>query len=409
MAEVSHAFAKVGTNYQELIEKIARTTAEFVGDGCMVTLLDVKKETLANAASAHRDPVLEKDYKDYLANTALSLSESNAVSAQVARTGIPKIADVDPESLVAQTDDALKPIVKRLNVHSYAVLAIRVRDSVIGTLSLMRSTPGRSYTPDDVALLQDLADRAGLAIENARLYDDLERRVKERTAELNELNKELESFNYSIAHDLRAPLRSISGFSKVLLEDHAEQINADGQGFLKRIVDAVMCMNQLVEDLLSLSKVSKSAPTREQVNLSTLAQSVMAKLQENEPDRKVTFVMAENVVATCDPRLLDVVLTNLLGNAFKFTRNCKNAQIEFAVKVAGQKSTFLIRDNGAGFDAKYSEKLFVAFQRLHKVSEFEGTGIGLATVRRIINRHGGRAWAEGEVGRGATFYFTLES
>lgn len=241
-----------------------------------------------------------------------------------------------------------------------------------------------------------------------KLNAELEQRVVERTAELAAANKELEAFSYSVSHDLRAPLRSIDGFSQALLEDYSESIDAQGQNYLQRVRAASQRMAQLIDDMLNLSRVSRVEMRREQINLSAITREVLEQLQREQPERTVEAIIADNINARGDERLLRIALENLLGNAWKFTSKQRSARIEFGVREgdAGE-DVFFVRDDGAGFDMAYADKLFGAFQRLHSVSEFEGTGIGLATVQRIIRRHGGRIWAESEVDRGATFYFTL--
>lgn len=240
-----------------------------------------------------------------------------------------------------------------------------------------------------------------------RLNLELEERVTARTASLQAANRELESFSYSISHDLRTPLRSIAGFSRILLEDCADQLNEDGQGHLQRICSATSRMGQLIDDLLTLSRVNRNELDRESLDLSVLAREIIAELQQEEPDRTVRCMIAPELTVMGDPHLLHAVLTNLLGNAWKFTANTTGAEIEVGVQDAGGEAQYFVRDNGAGFDMAYASKLFIAFQRLHAVAEFPGTGIGLAIVERIITRHGGRIWAEGSVGQGASFYFTL--
>lgn len=221
-------------------------------------------------------------------------------------------------------------------------------------------------------------------------------------------NRELEAFSYSVAHDLRAPLRSIDGFSQALLEDCADQINGEGKTYLGHVRESAQQMAQLIDDLLTLSRVSRSEILRSRVDLASIAREVATRLQREQPHRAVELVIPADVLAVGDPRLLGVVLENLLGNAWKFTSKRTQARVEFGHRTEPGRSAYFVRDNGAGFDMAYAEKLFGVFQRLHSASEFEGTGIGLATVQRIIQRHGGRVWAEGEVDRGATFYFTLE-
>ena len=409
LARVSDAFAAVATSYQPLLDQIARTVTDIVGDGCVVTLLSDDGEHLYNAANAHRDPAQEADYKTYAEKLSLVRTTSPSVSATVARTGQPARADTSPAQMVAHSEDALRPLVERLDVHGYAVVPIRVRHTVIGTLSVVRSAPGRSYTDEDVTLLQDLADRAGLAIENARLYAQLEQRVHERTAELEAANRELEAFSTSVAHDLRAPLRAISGFSHALIEDAAERLAPEDVRHAIQIRDAARRMSELIDALLELSRISRTEPRRRRVDVSELARTVVGRLRAAHPERDVEVVIGDGLIAYADPRLMEVVLTNLIGNAWKFTGKRTRARIELGVLPGDRPPVYFVRDNGAGFDPSQSGKLFGVFQRLHAAQDFEGTGIGLATVQRIIARHGGLIWAEAELDRGATFYFTLQA
>jgi DNA-binding response OmpR family regulator len=226
--------------------------------------------------------------------------------------------------------------------------------------------------------------------------------------ELESKNKELEAFSYSVAHDLRAPLRSIDGFSRMLLKDHATSLDGEGKEYLGYIRESAQHMGHLIDDLLSLSRVIRSEFQRQQVNLTTIASHVAARLRRDHPERQVQIAVADDLVAAGDVRLLTIALENLMGNAWKFTGKRSDARIEVGVRDEGGRRAYLVRDNGAGFDMAYASKLFGVFQRLHSNSEFEGTGIGLATVQRIVRRHGGRIWAEGKVEKGATFYFTLE-
>ena len=225
--------------------------------------------------------------------------------------------------------------------------------------------------------------------------------------ELAAVNKELEAFSYSISHDLRAPLRSIDGFSQALLEDYAESLDAPGEDHLRRVRKASQRMGQLIDGMLKLSRVTRGEIRRETVDLTALARTVATDLQEREPDRRVSFVIGEGVPGKGDANLLHAVLENLLGNAWKFASERPQATIEFGVTEHDGQPAYFVRDDGAGFDMAYVGKLFGAFQRLHAVTQFEGMGIGLATVQRIIHRHGGQVWAEGKTGVGATFYFTL--
>jgi len=232
--------------------------------------------------------------------------------------------------------------------------------------------------------------------------------LTEHTIALEAANKELEAFSYSVSHDLRSPLRSIDGFSLALLEDYAEQLDETGQDYLNRVRAASQRMARLIDDLLQLSKLTRKDMQREQVDLSALALSITEDLQRNQPERQTKFIIGQNLKTIGDRQLLYVMLENLIGNSWKFTGKKTDPTIEFNSTNNNGKSVYYVKDNGAGFDMEYADKLFGAFQRLHSTNEFEGTGIGLANVQRIINRHGGRVWAEGSIDQGATFYFTLQ-
>jgi signal transduction histidine kinase len=237
--------------------------------------------------------------------------------------------------------------------------------------------------------------------------ETLNHELQQRAIRLELANKELESFSYSVSHDLRAPLRSIDGFSEALAEDYADKLDAEAKDFLQRIRAGTQRMGQLIDDLLNLSRVARSEIKADQVDLSTLAHIIATELRKTNPGREVEFLVDKGITAIGDRRLLRIALENLIGNAWKFTAKRPSARIEFGVNGDNGLRTYFVRDNGAGFDMEYANKLFGAFQRLHKTTEFNGTGIGLATVQRIIHRHSGCIWAEAKVEQGATFYFTL--
>ncbi len=230
-----------------------------------------------------------------------------------------------------------------------------------------------------------------------------------RNTELTTINKELESFSYSVSHDLRAPLRAIDGFSLALLEDHGDKLPDEGKNQLARIRAATVRMGHLIDDMLKLARIARSEIVRDDVDISHLAEEIVAQLRSLDPGRQVAVDIAPNLKVIGDRHLLRAMLENLLGNAWKFTSKRSDAHIEVGVTDSGPELAYFIRDNGAGFDAQYADKLFGVFQRLHSDREFSGTGVGLAAVQRVVNKHGGRIWAEATVGHGATFYFVLQS
>ncbi|MDB6123688.1 MAG: multi-sensor signal transduction histidine kinase [Pedosphaera sp.] len=243
--------------------------------------------------------------------------------------------------------------------------------------------------------VQDITDRK--LVEESRL----------QAAKLEAANKELEAFSYSVSHDLRAPLRTIDGFSRMLIEDYAEKLDETGKNYLELIEVAARRMGQLIQDLLELSRVTSSEMYRVEVNLSAIVENIAGELRQMDPERKAVIHITPKLIVHADPRLMRVVLENLLRNAWKFTSKIPEAKIEFGTLEKDGHPVYFVRDNGAGFDMAFAHKLFGVFQRLHTESEFAGTGIGLATVSRIITRHGGKVWAQGEVDKGSTFYFTL--
>lgn len=257
----------------------------------------------------------------------------------------------------------------------------------------------------NIRLNKEIEEKHRAEKEIQELNRELERRVRERTAELQSVNQELESFSYSVSHDLRAPLRSMHGFSSAILEDYADILDEQGRGYLERIATASNTMAHLIDDLLKLAKVSRSDINKENINLSKIVEDITNQLKDTYPDRNVQVQIEENLYAKGDLNLIKVAIENLINNAWKFTSKKQSAKIEFHKTEEKFGDVFIIKDNGVGFDMEYVDKLYEPFQRLHK--EYEGTGIGLATVARIIKKHGGEFWAEGKVNKGATFYFTL--
>ncbi len=313
-------------------------------------------------------------------------------------------------SLIKKSDIIIKKIINE-GIVSFIQVPMLVYGELVGTLNL-GSDKKDFFTENHKEILIDIANELAIAIHQYRLNEEielsklkLEERVHDRTAQLEKANKELESFSYSVSHDFRAPLRAINGFSSILLEDYNKNLPTEGQNILNKICLSAKRMGQLIDDLLSLSRISRFEMNLIKVNLSQIVKKILSVLKNMQKDRQVDFIIKEGLIAYVDPNLVRIMLDNLLRNAWKFTSKNSKTKIEFGCLKEKGDNIYFIRDNGVGFDMKYSKNLFGAFHRLHSDKEFEGSGIGLSIVQRIIQRHKGEIWAEAAVGKGACFYF----
>ncbi len=348
----------------------------------LVTISPEGKITDVNSATekvtgSSRSELIGRDFSDYFTEP----EKARAGYQQVFREGF--VHDYELE--IRHRDGHLTPVLYNATVYRDE------RGEVVGVFAAARDITARRQAEEEVR----------------KLNESLEQRVRERTAELEAANKELEAFTYSVSHDLRAPLRHVDGFSKLLLEEFAPQLPQEGRHFLERIRGGTRQMGQLVDDLLNLSRVGRRELSLQITGLSSLVEEVIGELKAENPDRLIDWKIASLPFVECDPTLMKQVLLNLLSNAVKFTRPREQAVIEVGTRRHNGSDAVFVRDNGVGFSMKFADKLFGVFQRLHRQEDFEGTGVGLATVQRIIHKHHGTVWAEAELDRGATFYFTL--
>lgn len=369
---------------------------------------------LTNAnETVHRSEARHRALLEAMPDLCLRISRAGILLDFSAQPGQTLIA---PEQIIGADvrDLPLPPAVieQALNAYERAITtgAMQTLEYTIETPSGPRhyeSRIVRSGADEVVVIVRDISDRKHAELQIRQLNEELEERVRQRTAELEVVNRELESFSFSVSHDLRAPLRALNGFSQVLLENYSQFLDSEGQKYLRRLRSAGLRMSALIDDLLNLSRVTRHELVRVPVNLSTLATTILHELCAAHPERTVDWIVTPQLYAEADSKLLRIALDNLLSNAWKYTGKRAEAMIEFGQIIHNEQAIYFVKDNGAGFDMTYVDKLFHPFQRLHREEEFEGTGIGLATVERIIRRHGGRIWAEAQAGQGATFYFTL--
>ena len=436
-AWLAHTWEVVGQNQRMLV---TITNAESAARGFIIT---GRESSLATLRDAER--TLPRDIQNFkeltadnpvqqanIGNVAPLIQERMKLLQQVVQTR--GTSGFDAALAVAATDlgsaemDGLRAVVARMDAEERRLLVNRAEEAqhngsralfaiaLACVLDLLMIAFITYYFVEERKLrLASEETAARLAVANDLvlrrsdevriLNTELEKRVQERTAELEATNRELEAFSYSVSHDLRAPLRTIDGFSLALQEDYADAVDAVGRDYIGRVRAGVQRMGQLIDALLQLSRITRGEVTREPMDLAALAGTVVAALRVENPGREIEFTITPGPAADADPKLVQVALENLLGNAVKFTSRRTDAKISFGWDPAN--SAWRVSDNGAGFDMHYADKLFNAFNRLHGDKDFKGSGIGLATVARVIHRHGGRIWADSVVDHGATFWFTL--
>lgn len=401
-------------DYSATMKNLAQMITMNIADWCAIDEVD-EDGTLKRIAASHVDPEKIKFVYELEQKYPPDALASFGIYA-VILTGKPELNPNIPGELpgsVARNQEQLK-VIRELGLKSSIIVPLLGRNKIYGAITLAMADSGRFFDEKDLEFAIELARRTSLAIENAKLYKEmqnsnteLENRVFKRTIELETINKELEAFSYSVSHDLRTPLRSIDGFSNKILKIYGDQFDDQGKDYFMRVINASQHMGHLIDDLLKLARISRIEMHLDEINLSDLARSIASELKESNPERKANFYIQDNMIASCDRNLMHIALQNLLDNAWKYSKNKSETKIEFGNVPKDERLVFYVRDNGVGFDMKYVDKLFGAFQRLHSISEFEGTGVGLATVQRIIRRHQGTIWVDSEVDKGTTFFFTI--
>jgi signal transduction histidine kinase len=412
LADASHLLAS-SLSFEEAFQRIADLAVPFLADWCMVDLAQ-DDGSVKRIAIAYADK-RKVGIADAVVHEYPPHPKAPSGVYRVLQTGEAVFVPEVDDDFIAQAaqDERHRELLRVIGIRSLIILPLSARGHQLGALSLLTAESGRRLGKAELELARELAARGAMAIDNARLYqearalnDALEQRVDARTKQLEEAVRELEAFSYSVSHDLRAPLRSVDGFSQALLEDYSDALPEEARDYLQRIRAGAQRMGELIDDLLTLARLSRSEMHVKQVDLSRLAHQAVATLRESDPERKVAVTIQEGLTATGDERLLALALGNLLENAWKFTARRGEAVIEVEQQPQAPHA-FYVRDNGVGFDMAYAGRLFAPFQRLHTSNDFAGNGIGLATVQRIVHRHGGQIWTEAAVDKGATFYFTL--
>ncbi len=396
LAEVSHALAAI-TDYEAVLNTVVESCARLVGDGCVVALFDDERQNIKGAAAAHRDLDLAKVFRENATWSTGVSAAGDTVSARVIRSGQPLfVPAIDPMALARDAEPGLQGMLAKLAIRSFIVVPIRARTQTLGTLSMFRTGPNAPYEQDDVLLLQDLADRAGLAIDNARLYKDLERRVRERTTEL-------EAFSFAVAHSIRAPLRSIAAFSDALYEDANDRLEQHSRDDLARIRSAVGRVRETVDNLLHLAKLTSTELRRGAVNLSAMATETIARLRATEPHREVIVEIDPDISVHADPRLVELALSSLLSNAWNTTRARRDGKIMVSTRDHNKK--IVVGDNGNL--ALPQARALLARDHTSRPPPSGDFGVGIVIARQVIERHGGQIEIEPHESDGTCVWFTL--
>jgi len=413
---VGSMFAISDPDLNFIFKKIAHLLVQNVADICSIDLfIDGKFERVSQDVYSPEVQqtvnTIHQEFPDHYFKLNLLNEVSETGKAKIFRD----VNEWDFEKLI--DDDQQLEIYKMLQIHSFMIIPIIIQENVKGIITLeLTAGSGKQFTDEDDLFMAELANKMALFIENMWMKDDLksfnrklEQQVEERTKQLELINQELESFSYSVSHDLRSPLRAISGYTSLLQEEHSKKLNDEGKDFLGIIESEVKRMGRLIDDLLAFSRLSRTGMQINEFNMEELVQKCIEEISRVDSLDFVQFNIQDMEKANGDPNLLKQVWVNLISNAVKYRKESEHPVIKIGsvLDAENQRVIYSIQDNGVGFDMKYSDKLFGVFQRLHSEDQFEGTGIGLALVKRIVNRHRGEVWAESEPGIGSTFYFSI--